>query len=106
MDRSEEHTSELQSHVNLVCRLLLEKKKTPPSRATIPARIFVPPTSTPITRPSATRSSTVALKVCNRDAQRGYHSPPNVGSSRREAVSRLSRRPGQGQSPDDPSTHA
>src|SRR5690242_21328422 len=25
-DRSEEHTSELQSHVNLVCRLLLEKK--------------------------------------------------------------------------------
>src|SRR5260370_9744340 len=33
--RSEEHTSELQSHLNLVCRLLLEKKKTdhtsPPS---------------------------------------------------------------------------
>src|SRR4051812_49656490 len=26
-NRSEEHTSELQSHVNLVCRLLLEKKK-------------------------------------------------------------------------------
>src|SRR5260370_27121507 len=25
-DRSEEHTSELQSHLNLVCRLLLEKK--------------------------------------------------------------------------------
>src|SRR6266480_7667497 len=25
--RSEEHTSELQSHVNIVCRLLLEKKK-------------------------------------------------------------------------------
>src|SRR5260370_41180218 len=35
MERSEEHTSELQSHLNLVCRLLLEKKKkkvrTPPS---------------------------------------------------------------------------
>src|SRR4051812_49494003 len=29
-DRSEEHTSELQSHVNLVCRLLLEKKKNTP----------------------------------------------------------------------------
>src|SRR4051812_49600762 len=29
LDRSEEHTSELQSHVNLVCRLLLEKKKKP-----------------------------------------------------------------------------
>src|SRR2546426_2991686 len=27
--RSEEHTSELQSPCNLVCRLLLEKKKTP-----------------------------------------------------------------------------
>src|SRR5260370_2773052 len=30
--RSEEHTSELQSHLNLVCRLLLEKKKQDPSR--------------------------------------------------------------------------
>src|SRR5256885_5911980 len=28
--RSEEHTSELQSPCNLVCRLLLEKKKQPP----------------------------------------------------------------------------
>src|SRR5690242_21390487 len=28
--RSEEHTSELQSHVNLVCRLLLEKKNVEP----------------------------------------------------------------------------
>src|SRR2546422_3718966 len=31
--RSEEHTSELQSRLHLVCRLLLEKKKTPPQRA-------------------------------------------------------------------------
>src|SRR3712207_7840973 len=30
--RSEEHTSELQSRQYLVCRLLLEKKKTPNSR--------------------------------------------------------------------------
>src|SRR5260221_8826005 len=29
LNRSEEHTSELQSHSDLVCRLLLEKKKTP-----------------------------------------------------------------------------
>src|SRR5258707_12972393 len=29
--RSEEHTSELQSRQYLVCRLLLEKKKTPPA---------------------------------------------------------------------------
>src|SRR5690242_10005350 len=32
--RSEEHTSELQSHVNLVCRLLLEKKKNDIRRKT------------------------------------------------------------------------
>src|SRR5256885_949420 len=31
LDRSEEHTSELQSPCNLVCRLLLEKKKTEPA---------------------------------------------------------------------------
>src|SRR5260370_15241827 len=32
--RSEEHTSELQSHLNLVCRLLLEKKKKSKKRIT------------------------------------------------------------------------
>src|SRR2546427_4606108 len=32
--RSEEHTSELQSQSNLVCRLLLEKKKPKPTRPT------------------------------------------------------------------------
>src|SRR2546426_6848119 len=32
--RSEEHTSELQSPCNLVCRLLLEKKKTKPLTTT------------------------------------------------------------------------
>src|SRR2546427_837004 len=32
--RSEEHTSELQSQSNLVCRLLLEKKKSPTRRHT------------------------------------------------------------------------
>src|SRR5260370_14122675 len=31
LSRSEEHTSELQSHLNLVCRLLLEKNKTRPA---------------------------------------------------------------------------
>src|SRR2546430_7695051 len=33
--RSEEHTSELQSQSNLVCRLLLEKKKKENTRATL-----------------------------------------------------------------------
>src|SRR5260370_9258755 len=38
--RSEDHTSELQSHLNLVCRLLLEKKSQPgcPWRRARPAR--------------------------------------------------------------------
>src|SRR5207237_10849005 len=35
--RSEEHTSELQSHLNLVCRLLLEKKKISGRRLWSPA---------------------------------------------------------------------
>src|SRR5256885_13080628 len=52
--RSEEHTSELQSPCNLVCRLLLEKKKTSLSRSdsrwphkltNIPRQWFYPPTS-------------------------------------------------------------
>src|SRR5260370_8236945 len=38
--RSEEHTSELQSHLNLVCRLLLEKKKHTSTS------LLHPPTST------------------------------------------------------------
>src|SRR2546430_7360268 len=33
--RSEEHTSELQSQSNLVCRLLLEKKKQPIDRTAL-----------------------------------------------------------------------
>src|SRR5260370_20053316 len=38
-DRSEEHTSELQSHLNLVCRLLLEKKNEYIG-LTVPIRAF------------------------------------------------------------------
>src|SRR2546429_3980469 len=34
--RSEEHTSELQSRLHLVCRLLLEKKKKKPTKPTQP----------------------------------------------------------------------
>src|SRR5260370_6025501 len=33
--RSEEHTSELQSHLNIVCRLLLEKKKPSSARSAV-----------------------------------------------------------------------
>src|SRR5438067_10778338 len=39
LERSEEHTSELQSRFDLVCRLLLEKKKTPVRRHAITAGV-------------------------------------------------------------------
>src|SRR5260370_29760435 len=53
--RSEEHTSELQSHLNLVCRLLLEKKKKYPSDGPAPAAFTISPTHS-----SALSSSTFA----------------------------------------------
>src|SRR2546427_1612258 len=46
-NRSEEHTSELQSQSNLVCRLLLEKKKT----ITRPAHRRATPCSQGVTTP-------------------------------------------------------
>src|SRR2546422_4278289 len=52
--RSEEHTSELQSRLHLVCRLLLEKKKTiqydtqvPPQSPTHKTNASAPPWYTP-----------------------------------------------------------
>src|SRR5438105_12322053 len=41
--RSEEHTSELQSRVDLVCRLLLEKKKAPDQSPAPPPSASPPP---------------------------------------------------------------
>src|SRR2546422_6562109 len=50
-ERSEEHTSELQSRLHLVCRLLLEKKKTPATSLAVPG---TPPTHTTQTDAGAT----------------------------------------------------
>src|SRR5258708_8297598 len=47
--RSEEHTSELQSPDHLVCRLLLEKKKTPHNPKLYASPLPQPPTDTPLT---------------------------------------------------------
>src|SRR2546430_8155826 len=50
--RSEEHTSELQSQSNLVCRLLLEKKKKlrrSPSKRHPSARLYRTPPATHVT---------------------------------------------------------
>src|SRR3712207_7229498 len=55
--RSEEHTSELQSRQYLVCRLLLEKKKTPFTPCRLPS--MQPPS--PMTDPKiTTQNSTIA----------------------------------------------
>src|SRR4051812_49540598 len=51
--RSEEHTSELQSHVNLVCRLLLEKKKNIRPNA-LRTCFMIPPTPAPPVRTDET----------------------------------------------------
>src|SRR5437588_4132648 len=48
--RSEEHTSELQSHSDLVCRLLLEKKTASAWAASWRRRICGPPPPAPRTR--------------------------------------------------------
>src|SRR5438477_138947 len=62
--RSEEHTSELQSHVNLVCRLLLEKKNTRPRlRAPYISLIFFNDTAT---TEIYTLSLHDALPICGR----------------------------------------
>src|SRR3954467_847248 len=66
--RSEEHTSELQSHDNLVCRLLLEKKKKNKQAQSSATRTcsglprhahrtrLHPPTVSSLPRPSLSRS--------------------------------------------------
>src|SRR2546430_8878787 len=55
--RSEEHTSELQSQSNLVCRLLLEKKKKCHTSE------IIPPRSTPL--PHLVRSTSSYLPQCS-----------------------------------------
>src|SRR5438105_8093842 len=55
VERSEEHTSELQSRVDLVCRLLLEKKKPTPTE---PNTYSPPlPSQSRSTKPSPTWST-------------------------------------------------
>src|SRR6516225_4767260 len=72
--RSEEHTSELQSHVNLVCRLLLEQtKRTPPPCATHWARNPAPDGRRGGARPN--RSSASATRGHPREATDGHIVP-------------------------------
>src|SRR5436190_5610024 len=56
-ERSEEHTSELQSHSDLVCRLLLEKKKRAVQRRFLDMRFPSETQSDPKQPPKTDRSS-------------------------------------------------
>src|SRR2546427_7193601 len=53
-ERSEEHTSELQSQSNLVCRLLLEKKKNNNAKAKTIPRQYTLATAAPSTPKAST----------------------------------------------------
>src|SRR5437588_7975495 len=58
IDRSEEHTSELQSHSDLVCRLLLEKKKKKRKN-----KYIVKKKKAKVSRNTSHRSRTLKLKL-------------------------------------------
>src|SRR5256885_4026421 len=82
--RSEEHTSELQSPCNLVCRLLLEKKKiSPVTRSPTPARPRSP-AATPTLSPASPHCPGHRLPVPSRAAPSA--SCPPVTSQRAAPV--------------------
>src|SRR3989440_3293805 len=56
VDRSEEHTSELQSRSDLVCRLLLEKKKKTSAKCTPKPSAQMPPSPPPLRKPRNERA--------------------------------------------------
>src|SRR6185369_9797238 len=61
--RSEEHTSELQSHLNLVCRLLLEKKKKIKTPSSMPKKKS-PTRDSIATERTATGAISPGAKLC------------------------------------------
>src|ERR671916_769267 len=81
-ERSEEHTSELQSHSDLVCRLLLEKKNVPTSSECAPARTPLRLPSAclhfprPITRPPPAARPLLFFFLSNAAHRAPYPSPP------------------------------
>src|SRR3954464_5088961 len=69
--RSEEHTSELQSHDNLVCRLLLEKKTIQSKTTSNPAREWQKPTGPALRRATAWGSGRTRACLRSRGVGRG-----------------------------------
>src|SRR2546430_10873856 len=77
--RSEEHTSELQSQSNLVCRLLLEKKKTVAITHSLPP--MKQHTRSPL--PQTTLSPSGVLSSLSRVTRRRFSPSPSAPSSAR-----------------------
>src|SRR5690242_2458981 len=73
--RSEEHTSELQSHVNLVCRLLLEKKNGDKRAADDSAPLHAHPTPCALSKTHATPPHAANVPAC---AFFQRHHPPKT----------------------------
>src|SRR5256884_1463448 len=80
-DRSEEHTSELQSRLHLVCRLLLEKKNTNAQRAT---RLNVHLSCTTSDRSISMR--TTITRTCNEHSIPLRHEPITTYKYRRRSA--------------------
>src|SRR5260370_11954927 len=74
--RSEEHTSELQSHLNLVCRLLLEKKNTNSTPSTYGTALL--PASSRILRRSSAAPKTTSVETTNLEMRTGWTLVPHV----------------------------
>src|SRR4051812_49639022 len=74
--RSEEHTSELQSHVNLVCRLLLEKKNSTPSVEHRVRRRSHVPKSKSENQPDSYRNRTRSAQISSGECRRPDSAPP------------------------------
>src|SRR2546430_10509777 len=81
--RSEEHTSELQSQSNIVCRLLLEKKNTS-------STCVAPPTCTKTTSPGISRNTdSIVYSRCSTRPMSSDHPaacPVNITSRRHTAT--------------------
>src|SRR5689334_23684259 len=72
-DRSEEHTSELQSQFHLVCRLLLEKKKTRLNVREQVSRLPTPPSLAFVAPPQSAALTVQQLLTITRFPTRRLH---------------------------------
>src|SRR5437867_7024969 len=81
LKRSEEHTSELQSPYDLVCRLLLEKKKKQPKLKKNAHKRITLPATTPLDKPFTPVDHRNNSDVTNRHVARGRPVPTSIDCS-------------------------